>query len=474
MLSSPGIGSGLDVNGIISQLIAVEQRPLIKLDGKEASQQAQLSAYGSLKGVLSSFQSSAKALANSTIFTGNKASLADSALATVTAFSTAAKGTYQIEVQALAQAQKIKSESFNSIADTIGSGSLTIEFGTYNADGTFTDHPTKASSVITIEPGQSSLADIRDAINQANVSVTASIINDGIGNKLVIASNDTGLSNALKITTNDDDGNHTDNSGLSKLAYDASIGGTSNMTETVVAKDSTIILDGITINKSSNTITDALGGVTINLLKENLGTSTSLTVTQDTTKVQTAVSAFVNSYNELGKTISDLSKYDTENKRASILTGDSTVRAVQTQIRNILGSALPGIAGELNTLSQVGISFQKDGTLALDSSKLSAALSDPAKNVTDLFANDGIAVKLDKLIDSMLKNDGLIDGRMDGINASITDINKQREALVTRLENVEKRYRAQFSALDTMIASMTQTSNFLQQQLSRLPTIDNG
>lgn len=226
MISSPGLGSGLDINGIISQLMAIEQRPLLQLSTKEARQQAELSAYGNLKSALSTFQGTVKTLANSSLFTGVKASIVDSTIASVNATSSAEIGAHQIEVQTLAQAQKIKSESFTSPSDIIGSGTLTIEFGTYNIDGTFTENLKKASASITIESDQTSLANIRDTINKASIGVTASIVNDGNGNRLVLSSNDSGLNNALKITVSDDDLNNIDNNGLSKLAYDASTGGT--------------------------------------------------------------------------------------------------------------------------------------------------------------------------------------------------------------------------------------------------------
>jgi len=473
MISSPGIGSGLDVNGIVSKLMSVEQQPLVQLTQKEATHQAQLSAYGSLKSALSTFQGAVKALTSTSLFTGVKASVVDTTLATVSASSKATVGSHQIEVQALAQAQKIKSESFSATTDAVGSGTLTVEFGTYNADGTFTSNPKTLPKTVTIEAGKTSLADVRDTINKANIGVTASIVNEGSGNRLVIASNETGLSYALKITASDADGNDTDNAGLSKLAYDTSTGGTANMTETVVAKNATLVIDGISISKSSNIIKDALEGVTITLLKDKPGTTTSLSVIQDTASVQTAVGTFVSAYNDLQKTIASISNYDATNKQASTLTGDSTVRAVQAQIRNTLNSILPSAIGEVSTLSQVGVTFQKDGTLLLDSGKLNTALADPVKNVAGLFATNGFAVKLDSLISGMLKDNGLIDGRLDGINASIKDISKQREALSDRLTMVEKRYRAQFTALDTMMANMTQTSNFLQQQLSKLPGNNN-
>lgn len=474
MISSPGLGSGLDVNGIVGQLMAIEQRPLLILTNKEATQQAQISAYGSLKGALSSFQSSVKTLTNLSIFTGVKANVSDSTIVTANASTSAAAGSHQIEVQNLAQAQKIKSESFATTSTAIGSGTLTIEFGTYNGDGTFTSNPTKTSKTITIESDQTDLASIRDSINEADVGITASIVNDGSGNRLVIASNNTGTDNALKITVSDDDGNNLNNAGLSKLAYDATTGGTANMTQTVAAQNATMVIDGITISKSSNTITDALEGVTFNLLKAAPGTTTSLSISQDTSKIQTAVSAFVGAYNELAKTISDISRYDTANKQASVLTGDATVRTVESQIRGVLNSFLPGVPSSLNSLSQIGVNFQKDGTLQLDNAKLTSVINDPDKDLGALFATNGFAVKLDKLVDGMLKSNGLIDGRLDGINDTIKDIGKQRESLSRRLEDVEKRYRAQFTALDTMIASMTQTSTFLQQQLSNLPKASSG
>ncbi|WP_350281817.1 flagellar filament capping protein FliD [Nitrosomonas sp.] len=478
MLSSPGIGSGLDVSGIISKLMEVEQRPLTQLNTKEAKQQAQLSAFGSLKSALSSFQDSVKALAKPSLFNSFKATLADTTLATVSTSSSAAAGTHQIEVRSLAQAQKIKSETFTTTDTVIGSGSLTIEFGTYSG-GIFTANAEKTAKTITIDPAKSTLADIRNTINEANAGVTASIVNDGNGNRLVISSKDSGLANALKISVNDTDGNHTDNAGLSKLAFDTSADGVRNMTETVAAQNAVMVIDGITVEKSSNTISDALEGVTFNLLKANPDTSTTLTIEKDKSSTEAAVKALVTTYNELEKTIGNLSRYDAANKQAAVLTGDSTVRMIQSRVRAMLNGN-QSAAGGINSLSELGISFQKDGTLALDNNKLSAVLNDPDKNIAAFFttqAGDGVtsvegfASRLSELIDGMTRSDGLINSRMDGINSMIKGIGKQRDALGHRLEEVEKRLRTQFTALDTMIASMTQTSNYLQQQLANLPKI---
>ncbi len=652
-LSSPGIGSGLDVNGLVSQLMALEQRPLSLLNTKEVKLQAQLSAYGSLKGALSSFQGAVAALATPARFTAVKASVADGTVLSASAAPSASAGTYSIQLQTLAQMQKLKSVTFDATSDTVGSGSLTIQFGTYSG-GSFTLNPEKSAKTITIGSANSSLAGVRDAINAADAGVTASIINNGSSYRLVVASKEGGVANALKISVADDDLDNTDAAGLSQLAYDASTGGTTNLSQTVAAQNATAIIDGISISKSTNTWTDAIDGVTLTLLKES--ETTTLTVAKDTAGTKAVVESFVKAFNDLNATLTNLSKYDAVNKQASILTGDATVRSVQSQLRGLFNTALSTAGGGLTSLGDIGVTFQTDGTLKLDSSKLTAALSDGTKDVATLFAAvgkpsdslvsfvssttdtkngsyainvtqlatqgksvgqgnaaltinadsndtlsltvDGVSVSvtlnagtylttaalaaeiqskingasaltsagsgvtvtesggkltltsnrygsvstvtvtggnaaadlfggtaetagvdvagsiggvaatgsgqaltgvgdatglkisitggatgdrgtigfargyadlLDKLVGRMLENDGLVDGRMDGINASIKDLGSRREVLTNRLEQIEKRYRAQFTALDTMLASMTQTSNYLQQQLANLP-----
>ncbi|MEQ1721226.1 MAG: flagellar filament capping protein FliD, partial [Nitrosomonas sp.] len=332
-LASPGIGSGLDVNSIVKQLMTLENRPLVALDTKEAKLQTRLSAFGALKGALSSFQGSVAALADPAKFNGITATISDSTLASVSATPSAVAGSHSLEIQTLAQSQKLKSANFATTNTTVGNGTLTIQFGTYSS-GTFTLNADKAAQSIVISPSNSSLAGIRDAINQADAGVTASIVNDGSGNRLVIASKDSGVSNALKITTIDSDGNNSDNTGLSQFVYDASTGSVSNLAETVAASNASFIIDGISISKASNKVTDAIEGVTIDLLKANPGSTTTLNLARDTASTQSAVTSFVKAFNELNKTIVDLSKYDATTKQASILTGDSTVRSIQTSLRN--------------------------------------------------------------------------------------------------------------------------------------------
>jgi flagellar hook-associated protein 2 len=387
-ISSPGIGSGLDINGIVSQLMALERRSVTALDTKEVKYQAQLTAYGSVKGALSAFQTAVAALANTSKFSTVKATVADSTVATVSATS-ATEGSYALEVQNLAKAHKLKSTSFATTSTTVGTGKLTISFGSYSGD-TFTLNPDKTSKDITIAAGQSSLSGVRDAINAADAGITASIVNDGTGFRLTVTSKDTGAANAVRIAVDDDDTTDTDTSGLSQLAYDGrTLSGVANLSQTVEAKNATAFVDGLLVSKASNTWTDVIEGVTLTLLKENTPSATTVSVTRDVAGVQSAVQGFVKAYNDLNKTLTDLSKYDAVNKKASTLTGDATVRAIQAQLRTAFNSALSTAGGGLKVLSDVGITFQTDGTLKLDTAKLSAVLADPQKDISTLFAAVG-------------------------------------------------------------------------------------
>lgn len=660
-ISSAGIGSSLDVNSIISQLMAVERKPVTALDTKEMSYQAKLSAYGSLQGALAAFQSAAQVLATPAKFVAQRAAVADATIFSASAGGAAAAGSYSVEVGLLAQAQKLKSSgtAFAATSSTIGSGTLTIDFGSYSGD-TFTLNPDKSTKTISIASGQSSLAGIRDAINAAKAGVTAGIVNDGSGYRLTLSSKDTGAANALRIVVADGDGTHTDSSGLSQLMFDGrSSSGVQNLTQSAAAQNASVTIDGIVISKASNTITDAIEGVTLNLLKQSVvGTTTNLMVVRDSTGIRGAVESFVKAYNDSAKALADLSAYNATTKQAAILQGDSAVRSIQSELRRTLTSALSTAGGGLTTLSEIGIAVQTDGRLKLDSAKLQTVVDDPTKDISTLFAavgkptdslvsfasassstkagsyalnvtqlatqaaalgnvvlggtttiatgvNDtlslsldgvaasvtlaagdytpaqlaaqiqskingasvlsaagsvvtvslasgalsissnrygtasivegiagnalagtfgtvdyangtgkdvagtiggvaatgsgqtltgagdainlnikviggatgdrgsvkfaqGYAAQLDKLIAGMLATEGTLSSRTDGINRTIKDIGSRRDALNLRLVRIEKRYRAQYTALDVMMSNMTKTSSYLTQQLANL------
>jgi len=388
-ISSPGVGSGLDVNSLISQLMAIERRPVKLLDTKEIGLQAKLTAYGTVKGALSSLQSSASALSSAAKFSANTASAADASVISATASSIANLGTYSIEVSTLAKAHSISTDtSFTATTTALGSGTITLQQGTYSA-GVFTLNPDKGAQTITIDSNQNTLAAVRDKINGANAGVTANIVNDGSGFRLVITSQDSGAANALKITTVDDDANNTNNSGLSQLNYDASTGGSSNATERAAATNAALTINGLPVSKASNTITDAIHGVTLNLLKTNVAAPTTLTVARDSSGIQSAVQGFVKAYNDAHKALTDISAYNATTKQAGQLQGDSTVRTIQTQLHKVLNTTLSSAGGGFTSLSDIGINFQKDGTITLNSTKLQSAISDNTKDISTLFASVG-------------------------------------------------------------------------------------
>ena len=387
MLSSPGIGSGLDVNSIVSQLMAAESRPLAALNRKEATYQIKLSAYGNLKGALASFQSAARNLNDSAKFQKINATSADTTLFSATAEKTAALGSYSVEVQQLATNQKLASKGFTNTTDTVGTGTLQIQFGTYDSGAnTFSLNADKPARSIAIDSSKQSLAGIRDAINEANAGVTASIVNDGTANKLVVTSSDTGTVNSLRILVKDDDGNNTNDAGLSQLAYDptAAAGSGKNLSESTAAADAKVVVDGVALTKASNTIKDAIEGVTLNLAK--VGAATKLAVERDSGVVKNSADAFVKAYNAAVKTLQGLTAYDPKTKQAGPLQGDASARTIATQLRNVLNSAVPAVGGKFATLSDIGIAFQKDGSIAVDSAKLQKAIDTSYNDIADVFA----------------------------------------------------------------------------------------
>lgn len=657
-ITSTGIGSKLDVESIVSQLMTIERQPITALQTKEANVQAKITAFGFLKGALSSFQSAVSGLATSSKFSAVKATPADATVMSASATSIAAGGTYSVEVSKLAQVQKLATAGQASSTAAIGTGTLTFDFGTiagtldtatgkYETGATFTGSGA-ASKTVTIDAAHSSLEGIRDAINAAGVGVTASIINDGSGTpyRLTLTGGSTGAANSLKISVGGDAAL------ASLLGQDPA--GTQNLTETVSAQNAEFKLDGLAISKASNTVTDAIPGVTFNLLKTT-SSATSLTVAKDTASVKSAVETFVKGYNDLNTTLAGLGKYDSGTKTASVLTGDATLRSIQSQLRGVFNTPLATAGGGLSSLADIGVTFQSDGTLKLDSTKLDKVLADSTKDISTLFAavakptdslvkaagsttdtkpgsyalnvtqlatqgqaagsqaagltitagsNDtlslsvdgvatsvtlaagtytadalakelqsringasaiagagsavsvtqpggtlsvtsnrygsaskvaitggngladlfgtvaatdgldvagtigavaatgsgqtltgagdakgltmlvtggatgnrgtvnfanGFAVQLDRLLGKMLETAGSVSSRVDGLNTTIKDMDKQIERIEARMVSIEKRFRAQFTALDTLMSSMSTTSTFLTQQLATLP-----
>ena len=468
MASSLAFGTNLDISSIVTQLMTVEKRPLTLLSEKQAKLETKISSYGMVKGAMSTLQTAAEALGKAEIFASRKATIADSAVATVAASTTATPGNYSIEVSSLARAQVTASAAFaGGSTANVGSGTLTIELGSYSG-GAFTANPDKTAVNINISSSAATLADVRDAINAADAGVTASLLNDGTGTRLVLTSQDGGTANTVRITAADGDGNNTDNAGLSRLIYDASTGGTSNLSEKVTASDAVLKINGIDVTSSSNTLTDTIEGVTLTLKSTNVGNPTTLTVGADYTGAKSAIEKLVKSYNDAILTIKNQTSYNTTTQTGAALNGESTVLSLRSRLASAVTEEIaPGVS-----LASIGVSVQKDGSLKIDSDKLTTALESGAAK--SLFMGStgvtGLASKIDSMISSVIDEDGLIGNRLDGMEETKKAMNRQRDALNVRMEQIEARYRRQFTALDSLISSMNTTSTFLTQQLASLPT----
>ena len=409
-LSSPGIGSNLDVNSIVSQLMEFEARPLNLLAKKEAAYLAKVSAFGTLSGSLSAFQSALDALKMPAKFQGVNATPSDSTILSATATNKAVAGSYTVDVTKLAQAQTIATAGQVTTNAPIGLGgktTLTFQFGTITggklengvhvADSTpvppalpstpaFAQDGTQTGGSIVIDDTNNSLQGIRDAVNKANLGVTATIVSDGSGNPhhLVMTSNATGATSSMKISLTGDAGGAPDAALSDLLAYDPA--GTQKMTQSTAAQDTALTVNGIPVSARNRSVAEAIQGVTLSVSK--LG-STTVTVARDTASIQNGVSTLVKAYNELEKTIKSLTAYDPATKSGGPLLGDASVRNIQSQVRSMLGNSLTGGGGKLTNLTQVGITFQKDGSMAIDNAKLSKAIGDSFDDIAGLFASIG-------------------------------------------------------------------------------------
>lgn len=442
----------LDVPSLVSQLMAVERQPIDKLNTRIASYQTKISSFGTLSGLVSTFQTALQSL--NTSMQGFSATPSDASIFSASATSTAAAGTYSLAVTKLAQAQKLAAAGQASDTASIASGTSTV---TFTVGATSTDVPIAAGA---------SLQDIRTAINTANLGVTATIVNDGSGTpyRLALSSNATGLSNGINSITIQAGGDAAINN---LLGYNPTTNPPAipTITQTVAAQDAAFTLDGIAITSASNTVTNAIQGVTLTL-KNLTTTPLTLTVARDTSAVSTAVSGFVDAYNALASQLKSRSAYGTATTTAPVLAGDGTLRLMQDQLRGIFMT--PASGGSLTLLSQVGVSFQTDGTLKLDSSKLSNAMASNFSDVTNLFSSaTGYSTRLDAWSKSVVQAGGVISSRTQSLNASIKGYNDQISKLETRMSILQKQYTTTYSNLNLLLSSMNSTSAYLSQQFSK-------
>jgi flagellar hook-associated protein 2 len=451
-ISATGIGSGIDVESLVSQLVAAEGQPATnRLNTKEAKLQASLSAFGSLKSALSSFQSTVKLLNDETDFLARTTTSSNTDLFTATANKTAVEGSYKIEVFQLAQAAKMRSGDFVDGEDSVvGTGTLNISLGS-------------DSFQLTIAEPDNTLADVRDAINNAsdNPGIKASIINVDGGARLVLSSEKVGGSNTIGIVATDNNG--ADGFDLGRLA-------TANLTSLQDAQDAIIYVDNQMVTRDKNSFSDVISGVTFNLKEAEQGTIETLTINLDKASVTKKLNSFIESYNSLADTMANLSSYNADTGAAGTLLGDSALRGIQTQIRQTMTDAIKGL--DFSTLVDLGITTNDNGHLEVDSTKLDSVLSQDFTAVAQLFSSEnGLANKLDDVLDRYISTDGILISRTDGLQSRIDSITDERERLSTRLGALEARYRAQFTAMDAMVAQMQSMGDYLSQQLANLPGV---
>ncbi|HED38973.1 MAG TPA: flagellar hook protein [Chromatiales bacterium] len=403
-ISSPGIGSGLDINGLVTSVIDAERAPTTnRLDFKEATFQAELSAYGSLKGALSTFQGTLSTLSFTSAFRSSSAETNNLDVLTADVSDAAADSSYSIKVNQLAQAQTLVTSGFENITDVVGAGTLTFKFGatdyvkgdpdadpvvaeSYNS---FILNPEKSVESLEIDETNNTLQGIRDAVNSADIGVTASIIYDGSAYRLTFVSQETGADNSLEVTVVDSgDANNTDTNGLSRLAFNSSA---TNLEQTLDGRDAQLTINGLAVTSSTNVVREAITGVTLNLKEAQLETdgAVSLDVKRSDSVVANSVRNFVTEYNNFMDTVNSLSNYDAENEQGGILLGDSVLRGITTQFRREINDTIEGLSGVFQNIADIGITTENDGKLKIDNERLDAAIKSDPDAVAYLFAAAG-------------------------------------------------------------------------------------
>lgn len=459
----------LDVPSLVSQLMTLERRPIDKLNTQVASYQTKLSSFGTISGLVSGFQTSLQGLKSS--FEGYSTTSSDSTVATASAASNAVAGTYSLTVTNLAQSQNLVTPGRVSSTAAISDGTattVTFDFGTISggslaggiySGATFATNGSGTHS-ITVDGTNNTLQGISDAINAGNFGVAASIVNDGSGTpyRLALTSTNSGVSNSIKITASGGDGTIN-----SLLGYDP--GGVQNLNQTAAATNANFTVNGVAISKSSNSVTDAIQGVTLELNKST-ASAVNLVVARDTNSITTSVTSFIDAYNALVSQLKSRSAYGTSTTAAGGLAGDGTVRLMLDQMRSILMT--PASGGTLSSLIQVGISTQKDGSLKLDSSLFKSKLASNTADVTNLFtSSSGFSTRFDTWSTSVLGAGGAIENRTKSFDSTISRYNDQITQLEARMVGIERRYTTQYSNLNMLLSSMNNTSSYLTQQLAQ-------
>jgi len=467
--------TAFDVPTLVSQLMAVERRPIDTLNARISDTQAKISSFGTLSSLVSTFQSAAQNL--QTGLHRLTATPSDATVLSTSAGNGGVPGNYAVNVSQLAQSHNLVAAGQASSTAAIGSGAattLSFDFGTISggtlANGrysgaSFTPNGSASASIV-IDSSNNTLEGIRDTINAANLGVRASLVNDGSGTpwRLALTSTQSGVSNSMRITASGGDGSIG-----SLLGHDPA--GVQNLAQTVAAQNANFTVNGIAITSASNTVNSAIQGVTLTL-RNTTTTPASLAVERDTSAINTAASAFVDAYNALAGQIRSRVAYASGTSPGGVLAGDNTLRLMQDQLRTIFMT--PATGGSLSLLAEVGITSRADGQLAFDSSRLGTAMTNNFSDVVNLFSSpSGFATRLHDWARSTLSAGGLIESRTQSLNNFVRERNEEVDRLELRMTALEKKYTQEYTNLNLLLARMNTTSTFLAQQLAFNQRDDN-
>ena len=447
-LSAPGLGSGLDVNNLVTQLVAAERSPVEqRISRTQTGIDSKLSALGVLRGVLSTLQSSVGALRTETQVLARRAVSSDPTILRATASTTAPVGTYSVEVLSLATTHKLVSEPYAG-----GSGSLV---GT--GELTFTQN---GQEFVVAATAGMTLAQLRDAINTApdNRGVRASIVQADDGARMVFTAAASGSAQAINVQV------RPPNGALNILEYNPGQGQgqTPPMSVLSAAADAQVKIEGFAVSAAGNTVAAAIEGVTLDLLTSKPGTTVTVTVSPDVASVKEKITKFVTDYNNAAATMTSQRSFDGGTRKAGPLLGDSTLLGVESRMRRDITGVIQPLPGSPSTLSAIGIGFGVDGRLVINDARLTAALQSDAAGVAKVLAGEGgIAKRLYDTIEGAIGLGGQVVGRTDSLQTQRRDLQKQREALEVRMQLVEASYRRQFGALDAMLTDMQSTGRYL-------------
>lgn len=471
-ISSPGIGSGLNIKDIVSQLVAIEKQPLTQLQVRAATVQTKISAYGELKSAVSTLSDAASKLRSLTTYNGVAASSSKATSVSATAIGGTAANNFSVTVSALAKAQTYASASLDKVSGesaTVGAGTLSIQLGSYGAaPGYAFTADADAPLDITVD-ADDTLADIASKINGESSDLTATVLNNGSGEQLLLRSKTTGQTAGYQISVTDSDGDLGDSLGLSRLLTN----GASSGSVTQYAADAKVMVNGsIEVTSETNTFKDIVSGVSITLQDAALvGDVAEISIKPDDTPIRSALEGFVNAYNALNSLLSEATKYDAATKQGGLLQGDSFAIGIQNAMRGILQSTTSG--SSFARLSDIGIVQELGGNLSVDGTKLNAALAQP-DDFKNLFridntgtTTDGVAVKFKTFADGLLAaGSGLFKTKEDSLKRALDQNTKDTERLNAKIARIEAQLNRRYSALDAQVAGLTALNNYVAQQIT--------